>query len=85
MDPNEVYDVATGNAELDTRTVHVRVAGRTHDLSASLLSLHEGSSDGEIKAAVSEHLDIPLDQFRNIVVERTGKNFTLRPEAVFGV
>lgn len=85
MDGNELYAVATGAAELTPRTIHVRVAGRSHDLSLRDLSIHEGSADSEIKAAVSQHLDVPLENFKFTIVERhEGGNMTLRPEAVFG-
>jgi hypothetical protein len=67
------------------RTIHVRVQGRSHDLSLEDLGIVAGMSDNEIREAVSRHLDITLDSFKNTIVERhaTG-SLTIRPEAVFG-
>lgn len=70
---------------LSERTIHVRVQGRSQDISLQDLGIVAGASDNEIKEAVSRHLDIELSVFNHTVVEKhTTGNMTLRPEAVFG-
>lgn len=85
MEARQAFDIATGAAELDSRTIHVRVGGTSHELNLYRLGITASSSDSEIRESVSRHLDIELAKFNNTVVERhsTG-NLTIRPEAIFG-
>ena len=65
--------------------VHVRYDGRSYEFSNTQLDLGDLSSDNDIKAKVAGHLNTPVDQFRNYVVDRhENGNVTLRPQAVFG-
>jgi hypothetical protein len=68
-----------------TTVLHIRFEGRSQDIPLSDLDVGNLSTDQEIKRALAQYLDIPVDKFRHYVVDRheTG-NLTIRPEAVFG-
>ena len=65
--------------------VHIRFEGRSLDVPLGELDLGLVSSDGDIKAALARHLEVPEGRLRDYVIDRhaTG-NLTVRPEAVFG-
>ena len=65
--------------------VHIRFAGRSHDVPLIELDVGAGASDAQIKSAIAKRLDIDVGKLRDYVVDRhsTG-NLTIRPEAVFG-
>jgi hypothetical protein len=65
--------------------LHIRFEGRSADIPLGDLDVGAASSDAQIKLAVANYLDVPVEKFRHYVVDRhdTG-NFTIRPEAVFG-
>lgn len=65
--------------------LHVRVQGRSRDISLDLLGVNSSSSDEAIRSAVGEFMELPPAQLRNTVIERhENGNLTMRPEAVFG-
>jgi hypothetical protein len=69
----------------DGSVVHVRFDGRSVDIPLSNLDIGPASADREIKRALADHLEVPVEKLRDYVVDRhqTG-NITVRPEAVFG-
>lgn len=67
------------------RHVHVRFEGRSWAIALALLDIRNGSSDGEVRAALARYLDVPETKLAPYVVERHANgNITVRPEAVFG-
>ena len=65
--------------------IHVRFEGRSVDLSARVLSLRDGVSDGEVKAAVAEYFDVGAHRLDGYVVDRPDTGVLIvRPEAVYG-
>ena len=65
--------------------IHVRNDGRSLDLLAEDLRVTAVMSDREIRQAVARHLDIALDAFEDLVVDRRPSgDIVLRPEAVYG-
>ena len=67
------------------RTVHIRYAGRSWDVTAGELGLAGGADAAAVKRAVARYLDVAPASLDAYVVEfhATG-NITVRPEAVFG-
>jgi hypothetical protein len=65
--------------------LHVRFDGRSTDILLGDLDVGPATLDAEVKRAVAEYLNVPVEKFRHYVVDRheTG-NLTIRPEAVFG-
>ena len=65
--------------------VHIRFEGRSVDIPMSDLDVGPASSDGDVKRAVADYLDVGSEKFNHYVIDRhdTG-NMTIRPEAVFG-
>ncbi len=75
-----MVDSANGTAVL-----HIRFEGRSLDIPLSDLDVGQLSSDNEVKQAVAQYLDVPVEKFRHYVVDRHDSgNLTIRPEAVFG-
>lgn len=65
--------------------IHVRNDGRSLDLLAEDLRVTAVMSDTEIRQAVARHLDVALDAFEDLVVDRRPSgDVVLRPEAVYG-
>ena len=65
--------------------IHVRNDGRSLDLLAEDLRITAVMSDTEIRQAVARHLDVALDAFEDLVVDRRPSgDVVLRPEAVYG-
>ena len=65
--------------------IHVRNDGRSLDLLAEDLWVTAVMSDREIRQAVARHLDVALDAFEDLVVDRRPSgDVVLRPEAVYG-
>ena len=65
--------------------IHVRNDGRSLDLLAEDLRVTAVMSDREIRQAVARHLDVALDAFEDLVVDRRPSgDVVLRPEAVDG-
>jgi hypothetical protein len=70
----------------DREMVHVRIEGRSHDLTEQELRLTPGMNDTEIKERVARRLDVRPDRLKDYVVDRIADNGNLivRPEAVYG-
>lgn len=65
--------------------IHVRNDGRSLDLLAEDLRVTAVMSDREIRQAVARHLDVALDAFEDLVVDRRPSgDVVLRPEALYG-
>lgn len=65
--------------------LHIRYAGRSNDVSLSLLDLGDRLTDTVVLEAVSHYFQIPIWKLAAYVVERhKNGNITIRPEAVFG-
>lgn len=65
--------------------IHIRVDGRSYDLTVAQLGLNAGHSDEQIKQRVARFLELPENRLTDTVLDRHANgNFTLRPEAVFG-
>jgi len=65
--------------------IHVRNEGRSLDLLAEDLRVTAVMSDREIRQAVARHVDVALDAFEDLVVDRRPSgDIVLRPEAVYG-
>ena len=65
--------------------VHVRFEGQSWDIAFSILDLGDFSSDQDVRQALANYLQVPLDKFTSYIVQRHANgNITLRPEAVFG-
>ncbi len=85
-DPQKLFDAAGGKQTTESSAVlHVRVQGRSRDISLDLLDIDPGSSDETVKNAVANFMEMSPELLKNTVVERhENGNMTLRPEAVFG-
>lgn len=70
----------------ETRQLHIRYEGRSMDLSLDQLDIGDISTDGQVKEAVANFLNVPVTKFNAFAVDRNQENgsLTLRPEAVFG-
>ena len=65
--------------------VHVRFEGQSWDIAFSVLDLGDFSSDQDVRQALANYLQVPLNKFASYIVQRHANgNITLRPEAVFG-
>lgn len=71
-------------AQLMNRAVHVRIDGRSEELTLALLDLTDDATDEQIKQAVAGHFDLPAQSLANHVVIRTSQAIIVRPEAVYG-
>lgn len=70
--------------QLADRIVHVRVAGRSEELSLSALGLPNGATDAQVKEAVTSYLDLPASSLASHVIVYTSQAIIVRPEAVYG-
>jgi hypothetical protein len=70
--------------QLANRAVHVRVAGRSAELTLADLSLQADATDSQIKSAVARHLDLPAQNLVGHVIVRTSQAIIIRPEAIYG-
>ncbi|MEM7248259.1 MAG: hypothetical protein AAF533_23195 [Acidobacteriota bacterium] len=65
--------------------IHVRVAGRSYELSERKLGVSASMNDKELKARIARHLDLARGELADHFVDRTPTgNLVLRPEAVYG-
>jgi hypothetical protein len=65
--------------------IHVRQDGRSLDLQATHVKITAEMSDEAIRQAVARHVDVALDAFEDLVVDRRPSgDIVLRPEAVYG-
>lgn len=70
--------------QLTDRIVHIRVAGRSEELSLTALGLRYDAADRQIKEAVMQALDLPADSLVDHVIVRTSQAIIVRPEAIYG-
>lgn len=70
--------------QLTDRLVHVRVAGRSEELSLGALGLHNDATDRQIKEAVMQALDLRAGSLVDHVIVRTSQAIIVRPEAIYG-
>ena len=70
--------------QLAPRTVHIRVAGRSAELTLADLNLSAEANDAQIKSAVARHLDLPAQDLAAHVIVRTSQAIIVRPEAIYG-
>jgi len=65
--------------------VHIRFEGHSLDVPLADLDVGQFSGDERIKQALAVYLDVPVQKFRDYVIDRheTG-NLTVRPQAIFG-
>ncbi|MFC2037702.1 hypothetical protein ACFLYD_07040 [Chloroflexota bacterium] len=67
------------------RMVHIRYAGRSWDMAFADLDIGDRSSDGDVRRAVANYLNVSPAKLAGYVVERHANGYmTVRPEAVFG-
>ncbi|HXR64517.1 MAG TPA: hypothetical protein VN729_01240 [Ktedonobacteraceae bacterium] len=70
--------------QLAKRAVHIRVAGRSEELTLAELSLQANATDTEIKHAIARYLDLPAHSLANHVIVHTSQAIIVRPEAIYG-
>jgi len=70
--------------QLADRTIHVRVAGRSEELSMAALGLQANATDVQFKDTVGRYLDLPAHALDDYVVIRTSQAVIIRPEAIYG-
>ncbi|HET8842468.1 MAG TPA: hypothetical protein VFN35_13440 [Ktedonobacteraceae bacterium] len=70
--------------QLSERTIHVRIAGRSEELSLAALGLLADATDAQLKNAVGRHLDLPARALADHVIIRTSQAIIIRPEAIYG-
>ncbi len=70
--------------ELMERTIHVRFAGRSEELSTAQLKQADLASDSAIKHALASYFDLPQFYFDDHVVVRNNTAIIVRPEAIYG-
>ncbi len=73
--------IRQGEAEL---VLHVRLDGRSEELSLALLQIDQGATDEQIKYALAAHFDRSVAHFGHHVVVRTSQAIIVRPEAIYG-
>jgi hypothetical protein len=87
MNENQVEElyqraVATGPG---SATLHVRVMGRSRDISLTQLNLQSYASDETIRQELARFMEVPIERLKDTFIERhENGNITVRPEAVFG-
>jgi len=65
--------------------LHLFFDGETIDVGFTQLDIGDLSTDVQVKQALADHLNQPVEKFRNYQVDRQEDgNITVRPEAVFG-
>ena len=73
------------DSQIGAGMLHVRFEGRSLDVPLSDLDVGRLSTDDQIRQALAVYLDVPVQKFRDYVIDRheTG-NLTVRPQAIFG-
>ncbi len=70
----------------EERVVHVRFEGQSWDIAFDVLDVGDLSNDQDVRLALARHFDVAAAKFAPYIVERHANgNFTIRPEAVFGL
>ena len=70
--------------QLANPTVHLRVNGRSDELTLSTLGLPASATDKQIQVAVARYLDLPATELADHVIVRTSQAIIVRPEAIYG-
>ena len=70
--------------QLTNHVVHVRVDGRSEELTLAMLDLNDNATNEQIKVALAGHFDLPVHSLDNHVVVRTSQAIIVRPEAMYG-
>ena len=70
--------------QLTNHTVHVRIDGRSEELTLAMLDLNDNATNEQIKQALAGHFDLPVHSLDNHVVVRTSQAIIVRPEAIYG-
>ncbi len=70
--------------QLMNHAVHVRVDGRSEELTLAMLDLNDSATNEQIKQAIACHFDLPAHSLDNHVVVRTSQAIIVRPEAIYG-
>jgi hypothetical protein len=71
-------------AQLMNHAVHVRIDGRSEELTLAMLDLNDTATDAQIKQAIASHFDLPMHSLDSHVVVRTSQAIIVRPEAIYG-
>jgi hypothetical protein len=71
-------------AQLINHAVHVRIDGRSEELTLAMLDLNDNATNEQIKLAITGHFDLPMHYLDNHVVVRTSQAIIVRPEAMYG-
>ncbi len=71
-------------AQLMNHAVHVRIYGRSEELTLAMLDLNDTATDAQIKQAITGHFDLPAQALATHVVVRTNRAIIVRPEAIYG-
>lgn len=71
-------------AQLANRTVHIRVAGRSEEVTLAKLGLQADATDAQLKKAAARYLDLPAARLADHVIVRNSQAIIIRPEAVYG-
>lgn len=66
------------------QTVHIRVAGRSEELTLAALDVQADASDAQLKDAITRYLDLTTTQLAHHVIVRTSRAIIVRPEAIYG-
>ncbi|QBD82682.1 hypothetical protein EPA93_44635 [Ktedonosporobacter rubrisoli] len=67
-----------------SQVLHVRVDGRSKELTMAMLHLTYTASDAQIKQAVAQHFDLPSHYLDEHVIIRSSQAIIVRPEAIYG-
>jgi hypothetical protein len=70
--------------QLTNQAVHVRIDGRSEELTLAMLGLNDNATNEQIKQAIAGHFDFPAHSLDNHVVVRTSQAIIVRPEAIYG-
>lgn len=71
-------------AQRMNHAVHVRIDGRSEELTLAMLDLNDNATNEQIKQAIASHFDLPAQALATHVVVRTNQAIIVRPEAIYG-
>ncbi len=71
-------------AQLINHAVHVRIDGRSEELTLALLDLNDNATDEQIRQAIAGHFDLPAHYLDGHVVVHASQAIIVRPEAIYG-
>ena len=70
--------------QLTDRAVHIRVNGRSAELTLAELNVQADATDVQLKIAVARCLDLSATALASHVIVRTSQAIIVRPEAIYG-